>query len=143
MSSAAGKDLATDEAQGPEGHAEFDWRAIEASPEFRELVARKRRFVVPAAIFSLAFFLTYLFLAAFATGLMSSRIGGVSVAWLLAVSQVLMTWAVTWLYLRKSDREWDPLQQRATERATAELRGGPRFVRTGDSRTAAGEVHAR
>jgi uncharacterized membrane protein (DUF485 family) len=140
MSSAAGKDLAPDEAQGIEGRAEFDWRAIEASPEFRELVARKRRFVVPAASFSMTFFLAYLFLAAFATDLMGSRIAGVSVAWLLAVSQVLMTWAITWLYLRKSDREWDPLERTARERATAEFGGSSRFVRTDN---AAGEVHAR
>ena len=127
MSTSAAKDSASGTAE-----AEYDWRAIEASPEFRELVASKRRFIFPAGIFSLAYFLTYLMLAAFATDLMASRVGGVSVAWLLAVSAVLVTWVVTWLYLRKSDREWDPLQARAAELATAKLGDDSRFVRTTD-----------
>jgi uncharacterized membrane protein (DUF485 family) len=117
-------DLAPGAAREDAAH---DWRAIEALPEFRELVARKRRFIVPAAIVSLGCFLVYLMLAAFATDLMGSRVAGVSVAWLLAVSQVLLCWAVTWLYLRKSDREWDPLERRVVERAAAEY--GERFVR--------------
>ena len=127
MSTSAAKDSASGTAE-----AEYDWRAIEASPEFRELVASKRRFILPAGAFSLAYFLTYLMLAAFATDLMASRVGGVSVAWLMAVSAVLVTWAVTWLYLRKSNREWDPLEARAAELATAKLGGDSRFVRTTD-----------
>jgi uncharacterized membrane protein (DUF485 family) len=128
----------SDLAPGPaRGAATYDWRAIEATPEFRELVARKRRFVVPAAVLSLGCFFVYLMLAAFATGLMGSRIGGVSVAWLLAVSQVLLCWAVTWLYLRKSDREWDPLEQRIVEQAAADHGDGARFVRD------RGEAHVR
>ena len=130
MSTSAGKDSASGPASDDQREAEYDWRAIEASPEFRELVASKRRFIFPAGIFSLAYFLTYLMLAAFATDLMASRVGGVSVAWLLAVSAVLVTWAVTWLYLRKSNREWDPLEARAAELATAKLGDDSRFVRT-------------
>ena len=132
MSTSAGKDSASGPASDDQREAEYDWRAIEASPEFRELVASKRRFILPAGVFSLAYFLTYLMLAAFATDLMASRVGGVSVAWLLAVSAVLVTWAVTWLYLRKSDREWDPLEARAAELATAKLGDDSRFVRTTD-----------
>ena len=41
---------------------------------------------MPAGAFSLAYFLTYLMLAAFATDFMATRVGGVSVAWLLAVA---------------------------------------------------------
>ena len=44
----------------------FDWVAIEGSREFREPAARRRRFIVRATIFFLAFFLTYLLLTAFA-----------------------------------------------------------------------------
>jgi hypothetical protein len=39
------------------------------------------------------------------------------------MSQVLVTWAVTWTYLRKADREFAPLEQRVAERA------GARFTR--------------
>jgi len=104
--------------------AEFDWRAIERSPEFRELVRLKRRFIVPAAMVFLGSMLLYLLLAAFADGFMGSQIvDGLPVGWALAAFQVFMTWAVTWLYLRKADREWEPLERRAAERAAEVVSG--------------------
>jgi uncharacterized membrane protein (DUF485 family) len=69
----------------------------------------------------------YLVLAVFAHGLMGTLVlGGVPLAWLLAMSQVFLTWAVTWAYLRKADRDFAPLEQRIADRATA------RFTRDGD-----------
>ncbi|HWT23265.1 MAG TPA: DUF485 domain-containing protein [Solirubrobacteraceae bacterium] len=127
-------DQASASATGSPGTA-FDWRGIESSPEFRELVASKRRFIVPAAVAVFAIFLGYLLLATFAEGFMGSEIvDGLPVAWALAVSQVVMTWVVTWLYLRKADREWEPLERRAAERAAATVEAaqspsGDRFVR--------------
>jgi uncharacterized membrane protein (DUF485 family) len=40
-----------------------DWRAVEALPEFRELQARRRRFVVPATIFFLSWYVAFVLLA--------------------------------------------------------------------------------
>jgi uncharacterized membrane protein (DUF485 family) len=112
---------------------EHDWRAIERSPEFRELVERKCRFTVPAAIAFFAWMVLFLLLMAFAEDFMGSQIvDGFPVAWLLAASQVFMTWALTWLYLRKADREWEPLERRAAERATAVVSAAER--RTSDER---------
>jgi uncharacterized membrane protein (DUF485 family) len=91
-----------------------DWRAIERSEEFKELVRRRRAFVVPASVAFFGIFLAYLLLATFAEGFMGSQIvDGLPVAWVLAACQVFMTWIVTWLYLRKSDNEWEPLERRA------------------------------
>jgi uncharacterized membrane protein (DUF485 family) len=63
-------------------------------------------------------FLVYLGLAAFATDFMGTQIvDGLPVAWLAAMVQVLLTWAVTWAYLRRADREPEPLERRAAEAA--------------------------
>ena len=35
-----------------------------------------------------------------------------------------MTWVLAWLYLRRADRVFDPLAERAAERATAESEPG-------------------
>ena len=35
---------------------------------------------------------------------------------MLALSQFVMTWGLAWLYLRKADREFDPLAERAARR---------------------------
>ena len=94
-----------------------DWVGIEGSPEFRELAAQRRRFLVPATVFFLAFFLVYLLLTAFAQEFMGTEILGMPLAFLLAVAQVLMTWVITLLYLRASDRTFEPLERRAAEAA--------------------------
>src|SRR4051794_41888918 len=98
-----------------------DWTRIERSPEFRELTARRHRFIAMLAAFTFVSFGIYLGVATFATGFMGTTVGGVPIAWLAAMSQVLVTWAVTWTYLRKADREFAPLERRGAERARARL----------------------
>ena len=102
---------------------QVDWARIERSPEFRELTSRRHRFIAWAAGATAAVFALYLGLATFATGFMGTTVGGVPIAWLAAMSQVLMTWVVTWIYLRKADRVFAPLERRVAERA------GARFTR--------------
>jgi uncharacterized membrane protein (DUF485 family) len=95
-----------------------DWEAAEASPEFRELVSRRRRFVVPATIFFLAWYLGFVLLAGYAPDFMGSSIyEGFTVGYALALTQFLMVWGLGLLYLRKADRVFDPLAERARERA--------------------------
>ena len=107
-----------------------DWVAIERSPEFRELVARRRRFVVPATILFLGWYLGFIVLAGYAPDFMGRSIyEGFTVGYGLALTQFLMVWGLTWLYLRKADRVFDPLRERAIERV---LRGAePAPTRTG------------
>jgi uncharacterized membrane protein (DUF485 family) len=103
---------------------DVDWSRIERSPEFRELTTRRHRFIAAAAVVTFVSFGIYLGLAVFATGFMGTTVlGGIPIAWFAAMSQVLVTWAVTWTYLRKADREFAPLEQRVAERA------GARFTR--------------
>src|SRR3954466_9318336 len=43
-----------------------DWQAVERSPEFRELVAKRRTFVAPATVFFLACYAGFILLAGYA-----------------------------------------------------------------------------
>jgi uncharacterized membrane protein (DUF485 family) len=107
---------------------QIDYRRIESSAEFRELVSRRKRFLTIASVIVFGEFGLYLLLAALAPGFMATQIvDGLPVAWLAAMTQVLMTWAVTWAYLRKAESEFEPLEQRAAEQ------GVPRFTREGAS----------
>ena len=103
-----------------------DWVGIEGSPEFRELTARRRRFVLPMTVFFLVFFLIYLFLTAYAQEFMGTEILGLPLALLLGVAQILMTWVVTALYLRAADRDFEPLEQRAADAAAKRFGAGGR-----------------
>jgi uncharacterized membrane protein (DUF485 family) len=94
----------------------IDWEAVERSPEFRELVARRRRFVLPATIFFLAWYLGFILLAGYAEDFMGSSIyEGFTVGYLLALSQFVMTWGLAAWYLRRADREFDPLEREVVE----------------------------
>ena len=109
--------------EGAPEAAPTDWGAVERSPEFRELIARRRRFVLPATIFFLAWYLGFILLAGYAEDFMGERIyQGFTVGYALALTQFLMVWVLTWMYLRKADRDFDPLQETAVRRAAEEAR---------------------
>jgi uncharacterized membrane protein (DUF485 family) len=122
-------------AGGSDHHPEIDWVAAERSPEFRELIKRKRAFVIPATLFFLVWYFGFIVLAGYAPDFMGEEFitDGITVGYALALTQFVMTWVLGWLYLRKADRTFDPLAQRAAEVAlqAGESRGG-RFERTTD-----------
>ncbi len=94
---------------------EIDWHKAAASPEFRELVQARRRFVLPATIFFLVWYFGFIVLAGYAPDFMGREFltDGLTVGYVLALTQFLMTWVLGAWYLRKADREFDPLAERA------------------------------
>jgi uncharacterized membrane protein (DUF485 family) len=60
----------------------------------------------------------FIALAGYAPDFMGERlIDGFTVGYLLALTQFVMTWVLGWLYLRQSNRVFDPLAKRAAQRA--------------------------
>src|SRR5512133_143574 len=99
--------------------ADIDWEAIEASPEFQELVRKRRSFVVPGTIFFLSWYMGFIVLAAYAEDFMSERIyQGLTVGYCLALTQFVMVLVLGIMYLRRADRVYDPLAAKAIERWT-------------------------
>jgi uncharacterized membrane protein (DUF485 family) len=113
---------------GPAHHRDLDWDAAARTPEFRQLVHRRRSFVIPVLAFVFIWYFGFIALAGYAPDFMGERlIEGFTVGYALALTQFLMTWFLGWLYLRRSDRVFDPLARRAAERAVEVSRaeGGP------------------
>ena len=105
----------------------LDWLAIERSPEFKELVQTRRRVITPLTVIWLVVSLGYLIMAAFVPGVMGWQVtDGLPFAWLAAISQVILTWAVTWSYLRKADHVIEPLEKRAADAAQRVAEGSAR-----------------
>ena len=105
----------------------FDWPTIERSNEFQELVHERRRFLVPATIVFLVGAIGYLLLAAFVPGVMGWQVvDGLPFAWISAVCMVLLTWVLTFAYLRKADRDFEPLEERAAAVAQRSTEGAAR-----------------
>jgi uncharacterized membrane protein (DUF485 family) len=122
-------------AAGSSHHPEIDWQAAERSPEFQELVKKRRSFTYPALAFVFVWYFGFIALAGYAPDFMGERlIDGFTVGYAIALSQFVMTWVLGWLYLRQSDRVFDPLARRAAERAVERSRtravNEPREVRS-------------
>jgi uncharacterized membrane protein (DUF485 family) len=114
----------------------IDWEGIERSPEFQELVRRRRSFVVPATIFFLAYYMAFILLAGYAEDFMAKSVyEGLTVGYTLALTQFVMVLVLGIWYLRKADREYDPLAQRVVDMAGAE--GSERTGRFARSETPA------
>jgi uncharacterized membrane protein (DUF485 family) len=106
-------------------HPTVEFEAIERWPEFQELERRRRRFVVPATIFFLAYYMAFVLLAGYAQDFMGESVyQGLTVGYVLALTQFAMVAILGVWYLRKADREFDPLAARVVERAERELLPG-------------------
>jgi uncharacterized membrane protein (DUF485 family) len=115
----------------PDRAREHDWERIEQSPEFQELVRRRRSFVVPATIFFLTYYMGFILLTGYAEDFMASSIyEGLTVGYTLALTQFVMVFVLGIWYLRKASREYDPLAERVVESAErAPSDGKGRFAR--------------
>jgi uncharacterized membrane protein (DUF485 family) len=95
-----------------------NWDAVAADPEFRGLLASKRRFIVPATVFFVVYYFALPVLVGYAPRLMETRVLGLNVAYLFALSQFVMAWAVAALYVRAAGG-WDAVARRVVERLHA------------------------
>jgi uncharacterized membrane protein (DUF485 family) len=106
-----------------------DWEGIERSQEFRELVKRRRSFVIPATIFFLAYYMAFIIVAGYAPDFMARSVyEGLTVGYCYALTQFLMVFVLGIWYLRKAEREFDPLSDAVAEAALADEETG-RFER--------------
>ena len=97
-----------------------DWEAVERSPEFRELISRRRRFVLPATIFFLSWYLGFILLTGYAPDFMARSVyEGLTVGYCLALTQFVMVAVLGLMYLRRAEKVYDPLAHRAAQRARA------------------------
>jgi uncharacterized membrane protein (DUF485 family) len=96
----------------------IDWEGIEGSPEFRELVAKRRSFVVPATIFFLSYYMAFILLAGYAPDFMAESVyEGLTVGYCLALTQFAMVLVLGIMYLHKANHDYDPLADRVVQMA--------------------------
>jgi uncharacterized membrane protein (DUF485 family) len=106
---------------GGSGEPDIDWAAIEREPEFQELVRARRSFVIPGTIFFLSWYMGFIVLTALAPDFMGERVyEGLTVGYVLALTQFLMVLVLGIMYLRKSEHTFDPLAEKAIARYVEE-----------------------
>ena len=103
-----------------------DWNAVEQSPEFKKLVAERRKFVLPATIFFLAWYIGFILLAGYAPDFMAESVyQGLTVGYCLALTQFVMVFTLGYLYLRRADRVYDPLAEKVVRNAVGDPYAAP------------------
>jgi uncharacterized membrane protein (DUF485 family) len=92
-------------------HAEPDWAALARSPQFRELMVSRRRFLVAGTAFYSLYFLAYLCLLGFAPDTMGKYLfGSVSYALAGGMTLVVLAFVMAFLHARKA-AQWDRMAQ--------------------------------
>jgi len=95
-----------------------DFAAIRGSVEFSVLRRRSRRFVFPVAALVMAWYMTFVLLAAYAHRFMSTKVLGlINIGIVLGLAQFLSTVVVMLLYCRYAKRRLDPALDAVRARA--------------------------
>jgi uncharacterized membrane protein (DUF485 family) len=103
--------------------ASVDWRAVYDSPEFRRLAGVRSRFVRRAVVALLGWFAVFLAVVGGAPGVAGEVVvAGMTVGFLLGLSQFVLAWVLTWRYLRLSEAVFSPLEDGVVAVAGAEVR---------------------
>jgi uncharacterized membrane protein (DUF485 family) len=102
------------------------WEGLEHTSEFRQLVAARMRFVLPATVFFLVYYFLLPVLNGVAPGLMRTDvIGHINIAYLFALSQFFVAWLLAWFYIRRANGMFDRLAAAVRERAGRGRRAEP------------------
>ena len=93
------------------------WDKIAASRQFKDLMATKKMFIVPAFIFFVVYYFALPVLVGYAPAFMSTKIiGNVNIAYLFALSQFFVAWIIAGLYV-KAANDFDRLSKDIIEKA--------------------------
>jgi uncharacterized membrane protein (DUF485 family) len=93
------------------------WDCVAESREFRDLMATKKIFIIPAFIFFIVYYFLLPILVGYAPNFMSTKVwGNVNLAYLFALSQFFMAWIIAGLYVKAGD-DFDEISKDIIERA--------------------------
>ena len=92
------------------------WDRIAESKEFKDLMATKKTFIVPAFIFFVVYYFALPALVGYAPKFMDTRIGVVNLAYVFALSQFFVAWIIAGLYV-KAANNFDRLSKDILDKA--------------------------
>ena len=82
---------------------------VSKNPKFHEFIAMRSRYSIIMAIVSAAIYYGFILLVAFDQGLLAKKIGAgvTSLGVPLGVGVIAVTIAMTWIYVRRANTEFD------------------------------------
>ncbi len=81
------------------------WDRVAELDEFKDLMAAKARFIIPATIFFIVYYFALPVLVGYSRPFMQTPVWGpINIAYIFALSQFFMAWIIAWLYVRAAAR---------------------------------------
>jgi uncharacterized membrane protein (DUF485 family) len=99
-----------------------EWDRMANTQEFKDLMATKKAFIVPAFIFFVVYYFALPVLVGYAPQFMSTKVGPVNLAYLFALSQFFVAWLIAGLYVRAANN-FDRLAKDIVQKAES-IKGG-------------------
>jgi len=90
--------------EGVSQQNKYDFEKIANSPEFKQLMKAKKRFLVPVSAVFLTLYFLLPILTSYSTILNSSAIGPISWTWVYSLSLFIMTWVLCMTYVKRAAR---------------------------------------
>lgn len=85
----------------------IQWDRIAELPEFKALLAKKLRFILPMTVVFVVYYFALPLLVGYAPDFMAKKVwGNVNIAYVFALSQFFMAWGIAAIYTRVAAR-WD------------------------------------
>ncbi|WP_071393788.1 DUF485 domain-containing protein [Bacillus tuaregi] len=93
----------------------YDFEKIASTPEFKDLMKAKKKFLVPVSIVFLALYFTLPILTSYSTILNRPAIGSISWTWVYSFGLFVMTWVLCMVYVKRAAR-YDKMAQNIIEK---------------------------
>ncbi|MGO1504991.1 MAG: DUF485 domain-containing protein [Brachybacterium sp.] len=109
-------------ASPPEGPTPEQFVEVQQSEDFTLLRRSFRGFAIPMTIAFLVWYFAYVLMSTYAEVLMATPvIGNLNLGILLGLSQFVMTFLITWLYIRHANKNLDPIATKIREELEGDL----------------------
>ncbi|MGO1284451.1 MAG: DUF485 domain-containing protein [Brachybacterium sp.] len=109
-------------AAPPEGPTPEQFVEVQQSEDFTLLRRSFRGFAIPMTIAFLVWYFAYVLMSTYAEVLMATPvIGNLNLGILLGLSQFVMTFLITWLYIRHANKNLDPIATKIREELEGDL----------------------
>ncbi|WP_342429981.1 DUF485 domain-containing protein [Neobacillus sp. FSL H8-0543] len=92
----AQKELITSKEKG------IDYLKVKSSPQFKRFLSKKKQFLVPMTVFFMIFYFLLPIFTSYTTFLNTPAIGDISWTWIFAISQFVMVWVLSSIYVKKA-----------------------------------------
>lgn len=79
-----------------------DFEKIEESPGFRNLLKKKKAFLIPSTLLFLGLYILFPIIISYSDVLNASFVGDISWSWIYALGLFIMTWTLVTVYMKKS-----------------------------------------